>query len=336
MEPVDSPKDVRKPPESDVSVVICASTERRFNMLCGAIASVQRQETKVREIIVVIDYNASLLRRIGATFPEIRVFPNSETQGYPGARNTGARAARGDIVAFLDDDAVAATDWTQRLTEVFSSPDVLGGGGAVIPRWPNEAAPRWFPDEFLWVVGCSYRGLPVYLTSVRNPIGANMAIKRSVIDELQGFREDMSPVDETEFCVRATQRWPAGLWMLSPEPQVEHVVLPERCRMRYFFWRCYREGVAKAKLRKYVGRRDALASERTYMLRVLPAAIARGLADTARGDPWGTARAFSIFSGLGATAAGYARGRLDAATGDRFARERRYVYSPETTRASSK
>ena len=163
-----------------------------------------------------------------------------------------------------------------------------------------------------------------------------MAIKRFVIDELQGFREDMSPVDETEFCVRATQRWRGGLWMLSPEPRVEHIVSPERCRMRYFLWRCYREGVAKAKLRTYVGRRDALASERAYVLRVLPAAIVRGLADAARGDAWGIARAFSIASGLAATAAGYARGRLDAATGHRFARERRYVYPSGTTRASSK
>ena len=305
-------------------------------MLCGAIASVQRQDTKAREIIVVIDYNSPLLRRISATFPEIRVFPNSGKQGYPGARNTGAGAALGEIVAFLDDDAVAATDWIQQLEAVLRTPDVLGGGGAVMPRWPNDEAPRWFPDEFLWVVGCSYRGLPDYLTSVRNPIGANMAIKRFVIEELRGFREDMSPVDETEFCVRATQRWPAGLWMLSPEPRVEHIVSPERCRVKYFLWRCYREGVAKSKLRNYVGRRDALASERTYMLRVLPAAIGRGLADTARGDPWGAARALSILSGLAATAAGYARGRFDTATGERFARERRYVYPSEITRASSK
>ena len=55
-------------------------------MLCGAITSVQGQEPHVREIIVVIDYNASLLRRIGATFPEIRVLSNSAKQGYPGAR----------------------------------------------------------------------------------------------------------------------------------------------------------------------------------------------------------------------------------------------------------
>ena len=121
MEPVYPSGDIRTPPESDVSVVICASTERRFDMLCGAITSVQGQEPHVREIIVVIDYNASLLRRIGATFPEIRVLSNSAKQGYPGARNTGARAARGAIVAFLDDDAVAATDWIQRLTAVLSA-----------------------------------------------------------------------------------------------------------------------------------------------------------------------------------------------------------------------
>ena len=97
--------------DADVSVVICACSDERFEMLRQAIASVQRQATHAREVIVVIDHNPELLARARATFPSIQVLANSERSGLPGARNTGARVAQSDLVAFLDDDAVAAPDW---------------------------------------------------------------------------------------------------------------------------------------------------------------------------------------------------------------------------------
>ena len=185
--------------------------------------------------------------------------------------------------------------------------DVLGGGGRVTPRWPDGSPPPWLPEEFLWVVGCSDRGLPEELTAVRNPIGANMAIKRSVLQALGGFRLDMGPVEETELCVRATQRWPGQAWLLSPQPRVEHVVSAERCRISYFVWRCYWEGLAKAKLRGHVGRQDALTSERVYVRRTLPSAVARGLVETARGDRWGAVRAGVVLTGVCSAAAGATR-----------------------------
>ena len=312
--------------DADVSVVICACSDERFEMLRQAIASVQRQATHAREVIVVIDHNPELLARARATFPSLQVLANSERSGLPGARNTGARVAQSDLVAFLDDDAVAAPDWIGSLHEILMHAGVLGGGGQVTPRWPGDARPLWLPEEFLWVVGCSYRGLPEKLAVVRNPIGANMAIKRTVLQELGGFRLDMGPVEETEFCVRATQRWPGRAWLLSPQPRVEHVVSPERCHIGYFVWRCYWEGLAKARLRTYVGRQDALASERIYVRRILPAAVARGLADAARGDRWGAVRAGVVLTGVCSAAAGYARGRFESIAGPRFARQRRYTY----------
>lgn len=312
--------------EADVSVVICACSDERFELLRQAVASVEGQVIRAREIIVVVDHNPDLLVRVRTTFPSLWVLPNAQTRGLPGARNTGARAARGDLVAFLDDDAVARPDWLGSLHEVLMHADVLGGGGRVTPRWPDGSPPPWLPEEFLWVVGCSYRGLPEELTAVRNPIGANMAIKRSVLQALGGFRLDMGPVEETELCVRATQRWPGQAWLLSPQPRVEHVVSAERCRISYFVWRCYWEGLAKAKLRGHVGRQDALTSERVYVRRTLPSAVARGLVETARGDRWGAVRAGVVLTGVCSAAAGYARGRFESLAGPRFARQRRYAY----------
>src|SRR4051812_37119208 len=94
----------------DFSVIICAYTEERWEDLITAIKSVQAQTLSPREIIVVIDHNPVLLQRLRlqAAWPgsELIVIENSQPKGLSGARNSALAIARGDIVAFLDDDAL--------------------------------------------------------------------------------------------------------------------------------------------------------------------------------------------------------------------------------------
>src|SRR5581483_12443163 len=97
-----------------------------------------------------------------------------------GARNTGVSVATGSVCAFLDDDAEAAPDWLAWLVKAYADKDVLGVGGAIEPAW-QDRRPEWFPEEFDWVVGCSYRGMPVISADTRNLIGANMSFRRDVL-----------------------------------------------------------------------------------------------------------------------------------------------------------
>ncbi|MDX6197452.1 MAG: hypothetical protein QOJ79_603, partial [Actinomycetota bacterium] len=82
------------------------------------------------------------------------------------------------------------------------------------------------------------------------------------------------------------------------------------CTWRYFRRRCYAEGISKAVVAGLTGSDAALASERTYVRRTLPAGVARGLAAAVRGDVSGLVRAAAIVAGLVVTSAGYLRGRL--------------------------
>src|SRR5947199_9108792 len=94
-----------------ISVIICAYTEERWNVLIAAIESVQQQTLPAKEIIVVIDHNPSLLKRVQESMPDVIAVENTEVRGLRGARNAGIAAAKSPIIAFLDDDAVATSDW---------------------------------------------------------------------------------------------------------------------------------------------------------------------------------------------------------------------------------
>jgi len=308
-----------------VTVVVCSYSDDRFAVLERAVASVVAQACAPHEVVVVVDHNDALLARARATLertatPRVRVVPNAEGRGLSGARNTGVRTATGDIVAFLDDDASAHADWMEATLRGYDDPGVIGTGGAALPSWSSRA-PAWFPEEFLWVVGCTYRGLPTRPAPVRNPIGANMSFRREVFDAVGGFRHGIGRVgrtplggEETELAIRARQSH-RGTILFLPDARVDHVVPEERATWRYFRSRCFAEGVSKAIVARSVGSDDALESERAYVTRTLPAGVLRGVRDAVRGDRAGLARAGAIVLGLAVTTLGYGRGRLARATG---------------------
>lgn len=302
--------------EMTTSVVICAYADERWDELARAVESVRRQTVAPLETIVVVDHNPLLLRRARSGLSGVTVVENHETRGLSGARNSGVAIARGDIVAFLDDDAAADAEWLERLVARYRDPRVLGVGGAVDPRW-LDGRPAGFPREFEWVVGCSYEGLPTAPTVVRNMIGANMSLRRDVFDRVGGFRSGIGRVgrlpvgcEETELCIRACQRAPDAVFIYEPQARVVHSVPAARATWGYFGRRCFAEGLSKAQVSRWTGRRAALASERSYARRTLPAGVRRGFADALRGDASGLVRAAAIVSGLVITSAGYVVGEV--------------------------
>ncbi len=301
----------------EVSVVICTYSDARWQYLVQAVRSVQNQRTRPHEIIVVVDHNPGLLARVQAELPGVIVVDNHEPKGTSGAKNSGAARATGSLVAYLDDDAVAEPDWLERLTAPLSDPAVLGVGGRATPQWPDRR-PRWFPEEFDWVVGCTHRGLPETVAPIRNPIGCNMVIRRQVFESFGGFYNNLGTVggrplgcEETEFCIRASRQSPGQVWLYQPDALVHHHVPPQRTTWRYFFRRCHSEGLSKALLAQLAGTRAGLASERQHALHVLPRAALRGLYDLIfRLDIGGLGRAAAIVLGLSVTASGYVQGSL--------------------------
>ena len=304
----------------DVSVIVCAYTEERWDDLVAAVRSLRVQLGTPLEVIVVADHNEALLERVRAELPDVVAIANSQERGLSGARNSGVEIARGALIAFLDDDAIAEPDWLVRLVAAYSDPAVIGAGGPAEPAW-DSGRPRAFPPEFDWVVGCTYTGMPQHTSPIRNPVGANMSFRREVFGAVGGFRHGIGRVgkrpvgcEETEFCIRAQAHFAGSSILYEPGARVRHRVPDARARWSYFRSRCYSEGLSKALVTSFAGRGPGLASERTYTLRTLPSGVGRGLRDALRGDIAGLGRAFAIVAGLAMTTAGYLVGSLATRT----------------------
>jgi len=297
------------------TVVVCSYTLDRWHLLERAIQSVLRQERPADEVVLVVDHNETMLDQCRKAFPSLTTVSNTHRRGLSGARNTGVELASSEVIVFLDDDAVAAPDWLEQILRAYRDPTVAGVGGLVRADW-DSGRPRWFPEEFDWVVGCTYRGLPSTAAPVRNLIGASMSLRASALEAAGPFREDLGRIgatplgcEETDICLRIAEADPEAVFVFDPTAIVDHLVPSSRSRLRYFTSRCYAEGLSKALVVENNGPQRGLASERTYATRTLPAAVGRGIADATRGDIDGLSRAGTVGLGLMTTAAGYTVGR---------------------------
>jgi hypothetical protein len=299
-----------------VSVIVCGYTEDRWDDLSRAVRSIREQTEPAREIILVIDHCPGLLRRARADLAGVSVVPNRLAKGLAGGRNTGLAEAQGDVVAFLDDDAAADPNWIARLADHYAEARVVGVGGLVEPVW-ESGRPRWFPAELDWVVGCSYRGMRSGRGPVRNFIGANMSFRREVLEDLHGFLTSLGRVgaaplggEETELCLRVSQRYPDGVLLHEPTATVSHRVGRQRTGWSYLTARCFAEGLSKAKVARLAGARRALASERSYVRSVVPRGVGRSLAGAARGHLTQVVSALALLFAVVVTGFGYVAGRV--------------------------
>jgi glycosyltransferase involved in cell wall biosynthesis len=299
-----------------ISVVVCAYTMDRWDDLVGAVESCNKQTLKPDEIVLVIDYNDALKARARLELTSARVVANQSTKGLSGARNTGVVASKGDLIVFLDDDAFGENDWLAKLTEPLSDPNVAGVGGWVVPNWDGDL-PRWLPETFYWVLGCSYVGLPSDGSQIRNPIGANMAMRRKVFSLVGGFTAGIGRIgiiplgcEETELCIRYTSRFSNEHFELARGAVVHHRVPKSRLTWKYFWTRCWAEGLSKAAVTSLVGTSSGLSSERAYVVHALPKEFFDNARSLRQQPKVSVARMALLVAGSFITAAGMVRGRL--------------------------
>jgi GT2 family glycosyltransferase len=289
----------------DISVVVACYTDDRFDGIKRALESVRKQSLEPRKVIVAVDNNESLADRLRAEFDWVTIVLNQGDQGSSATRNRGVESVETSITAFLDDDETAEEDWLLGLSKPFTEQTVVGTGGPYEAVWAG-GKPSWFPDEFAWVVGGSYLGMPTDTREVRNVWSGNMAVRTAAFREVGGFRAEFGKhqgvyvPEDTDLCIRLTAAHEAH-WIYVPAAVVNHAVPTDRASLRFFVSRCFSEGRGKLLMSRELESSAVLAMEHAYA-KTSARAAARHFA---RRSPSEMLQGTAILLGLASAGAGY-------------------------------
>ena len=312
--PAPAPEEAPARPSSlTASVVVCTYSNERLGDLTACLDGLRDQSMPPAEVIVVVDHNDMLHDHL-AREPWLTVLANQHSQGLSGARNTGVEHATGDVVVFIDDDAVPEHDWLEELVAPFADDHVVAVGGRIDPAWPADR-PWWFPVHLDWTVGCSIPSMPADGGPIRNVFGASAAFRRDALNAVGGFATELGRVgadgagcEETDVCIRLRAAGEGLTVMYAPRSTVHHRVTPGRCTPGYVLRRCLAEGRSKARLAARVGAEAATGEERAYGT-LIAKAFAHDMA-TAPLHPSRAGRASVLAAGLMCASASYARERV--------------------------
>lgn len=235
--------------KSEPMISIIISTLNRADLLPQALQSLmlQRELSVPAEILVVdngsTDDTATVMATVVKTASLPILYLQEPRTGLSYARNTGIANARGDVVAFLDDDAWAEPNWLSVHWKVYSSdPAIVCVGGKIVLDWPSRHRPRWLRPSFLGYLGAYDLGNDSRDLSPRDllPFGGNISFRRSTLEALGGFRNDLGRSgnrlgagEEDELCRRLLK---AGHRIVyEPNAVVHHIVLPFKLKPDFFF-----------------------------------------------------------------------------------------------------
>ena len=236
----------------ELSVIV--PTYRRPHSLLRVLESLQRQVIHDGEILVV-DNEASpeierLVLKNQSAFSVPLYYIAEPKLGLHHARHAGARAAKGQLLVFTDDDATFEANWLQVYVKAFTAhAHMVAAGGPVRPRWEAEP-PKWL-QQFLKgktmfpILSINDSGSMFSLDPRGYFFGVNMAIRRSILFEVGGFNPDSFGKvwlgnGETGLNHKLWQR--EMLVGYVPDAIVYHHIPAERMTLEYFRGRMANEG----------------------------------------------------------------------------------------------
>ena len=225
------------------SVIICTYDEKRLKDLDECINSILGQRYDNFEILVVVDHNESLYRKLVSGYRGlgVKVILNKSARGQAASMNCGLLNAKGDIVCFIDDDAIAPEGWIERIQKGGGRRGLHVFGGPAIPIYrPGLKPPPWWDDRVLgrYLAICN-----------RAIVGCNFVVRRETFELLGEFRPYLGRYggklisnEEVEFTLRA---YLAGLKVgFDYGLIVYHKVRPGKLTMPYLLKRAWLQGLS--------------------------------------------------------------------------------------------
>lgn len=243
-----------------VSIIIC--TYNRVALLVKTLESLLSLDRLSEAEVIVVDNRSTdntadavkrfLEEHAGKLDARYILEP---VQGLSAARNTGILAAKADIIAFLDDDAIPCPSWIDTIVSTFGSrPDCMAMGGPIAPIF-ESGRPEWLikPFELPYTIvdlGGRVREYPGKL----HPCGANMAMRKTVFDislfPLELGRKGDSLLSGEEQWLFGQIRKERHTILYHPEMAVDHFVAAGRLTEEWIMKRYYSQGISNAMKRE--------------------------------------------------------------------------------------
>lgn len=244
-----------------ISIVI--ATYNRAALLRDCLEQLARQRFEPGDEVLVVD-NAStddtpqVIQRAAERFPVTLRAVRERTPGKTPALNAGIAAARGDVLGLTDDDVLVSEDWLEQIRRIFSDPTLALVGGRVDPWW-EQPPPTWLAFD----PGRKYGRMSSPLALLhygeaqplggRTAVGANMAVRREVLDAVGGFsahlgrrRGTLLCGEDHEFCQRVVRT--GYRCEYRPDLRVRHWVPASRLTLSYYARWFYWSGITHAQL----------------------------------------------------------------------------------------
>lgn len=220
-----------------ISVIIC--TYNRAKLLTNLLNTICEQTLACSEYEVIVidnhssDDTAAVTQSFAARYPQVR-YCFEPRQGLSHARNRGWQEAKGDYVAYIDDDCKAPPDWLAVAQEIIETVAPVEFGGPHYPFY-NTAKPHWWRNAYDSRHTGGFERAAGYLEPHMELIGNNLFFQRAIFAQIGGFDPDLGVTgntlrygEETEIHVRLCRHDPTHRAYYDPRLFVYHLVRPEK------------------------------------------------------------------------------------------------------------
>lgn len=242
-----------------LSIIFTSYTTERINDIYELLDSIKTQSYSNVETIFVAEQTKELLNKVNLyavtrNTPNLKVLFNDGEMGLSAARNVGIKEAKGDIIAFVDDDVVLFPEWAEELVRAYDDGNIIGVTGPALPLWEDKSM-AWFPKEFYWIISCTAWCNWSEVTEVRNAWGMNMSFRAEAFQECGLFSNEYGfhkgpMAEDNEFSLRVKAKTGKRI-VYCPSVRLWHRVHEYRLSQRFIRERAYWIGRSRRTLKRF-------------------------------------------------------------------------------------
>jgi glycosyltransferase involved in cell wall biosynthesis len=249
-----------------ISVAIC--THNRAERLQLALEALKKQSLpqEVFEVLIVDNLSKDNTKQICDQYSQDFIhfyYIYEPILGLSKARNTALKAAKGDYIAYLDDDAIPCVIWLEAILETFKTvePIPVCVGGPIYGLWeiPTFNWVEEYSDIASYFTTLDYGSNPCWFPLQRFPYGANMTYRRDALSEVGGFCEQLgrkgkSLLSQEELLLNLALEQKGEKFYYHPKASVEHWISQERINLNWLLRRSYWQGRSEAISEQHLGK----------------------------------------------------------------------------------